>query len=118
MMRNNRKVTANYTPSAGTPGEGWGGGSEGNAEVGMLNAELNASFIPHSAFRNQHVRRTPSPTLPRDTVGGGRVASIVIALAISLSTAAISGCADDAPKGPNGADRAQGDPMNYGPHYG
>ena len=31
---------------------------------------------------------------------------------------AISGCADDSPKGPNAADRAQGDPMNYGPHYG
>jgi hypothetical protein len=31
---------------------------------------------------------------------------------------AIAGCADNSPKGPNAADRAQGDPMNYGPHYG
>src|SRR3954471_16618178 len=32
--------------------------------------------------------------------------------------AAIPGCSDDSPKGPSAADRAQGDPMSYGPHYG
>jgi hypothetical protein len=44
--------------------------------------------------------------------------SLILCLLIGLLSATIAGCADNSPKGPNGADRAQGDPMNYGPHYG
>jgi hypothetical protein len=73
-----------------------------NAIQAMKNAKRHKSSLLHFSLPVLHFAFSP----------------IAFSLLSTALLAALSGCADNSPKGPSGADRAQGDPMNYGPHYG